>query len=89
MPLQFGGVHSIGLSVQLWINYSAVCPGTSGVWSDGPGRKVDCSCSKYYDGSQGPGGARVQLCSGMQTQPHHHLPNITTCVGSVIDSEAS
>ena len=32
-------------------------------------------------GTQGPGGAQVRLGSGMQTQPHHHLPNITTFGG--------
>ena len=31
---------------------------------------------------QGAGGAREELYSGMQTQPHHHLPNITTDIGS-------
>ena len=76
-------MYNYGLIIQ----QSARAPAGYGVMV--PGRKVDCWCSKYYDGSQGPGGARVQLCSGMQTQPHHHLPNITTCVGSVIDSEAS
>ena len=31
----------------------------------------------------GLGGARVQLCYCIETQPRHHLPNTTTFGGSV------